>query len=205
MINSAGEHSADVFYTPVLLPDGHELCQIDGENNALVVASDFTGTTLSVGPGAGPSPTANAIISDLLYLLREREAHPGATAFAAGAAQRHSDPSLKIRAFEDVWFNGYYLRFVVKDQAGLVGGIAELIGKSEIGIREILQLEHPVEEIRELLDCVATGASAVPAGGEWKYLPFAVTVERASIKKIGRRSRPSRSIWSAKALLARSR
>jgi homoserine dehydrogenase len=184
VINSAGEHSTDVFYCPVLLPEGHELCQIDGENNALVVASDFTGTTLSVGPGAGPSPTANAIISDLLYLLRERAAHPGATAFAAGAAQRHSDPALKMRPFEEVWFSGYYLRFVVKDQAGLVGGIAELIGKSEIGIREILQLEHPVEEIRELLDCVATGSSAVAAGGEWRYLPFAVTVERASIKKI---------------------
>jgi homoserine dehydrogenase len=184
VINSAGQQSIDVFYSPVMLPAGHELCQIDGENNALLVASDFTGTTLSVGPGAGPSPTANAIVSDLLYLLRERAAHPGATALAAGAAQRASDPALKMRKFEDVWFGGYYLRFVVKDQSGLVGGIAELIGKSEIGIREILQLEHPVDEIRELLECADSASTTVRAGDEWKYLPFALTVERASIKNV---------------------
>jgi homoserine dehydrogenase len=184
VVNSQGRQSTDIFYCPVMLPVGHELCQIDGENNALLVASDFTGTTLSVGPGAGPSPTANAIVSDLLYLLRERAAHPESATLAAGAAQRSSDSALQMRSFEDVWFGGYYLRFVVKDQAGLVGGIAERLGKSEIGIREILQLEHPVEEIRELLECADPAASTVPAGVEWKYLPFAMTVERASIKNL---------------------
>ncbi|MGA2352223.1 MAG: homoserine dehydrogenase [Terracidiphilus sp.] len=184
VVNSAGEQSTDIFYCPVMLPAGHELCQIDGENNALLVASDFTGTSLAVGPGAGPSPTANAIVSDLLYVLRERAAHPESTTLAAGAAQRASDSTLKLRNFEDVWFGGYYLRFVVKDQPGLVGGIAELFGKSEIDVREILQLEHSQGEIRELLECAAADSVTVPAGDEWKYLPFAITVERASIKNL---------------------
>jgi len=89
-----------------------------------------------------------------------------------------------MRKFEDVWFGGYYLRFVVKDQPGLAGGIAELLGKSEIGIREILQLEHSQAEIRELLECAATESLTVAAGDEWKYLPFAMTVERASVKNV---------------------
>jgi homoserine dehydrogenase len=182
VMNSSGEQSIDIFYSPLLLPEGHELCQIDGENNALLIASDFTGTTLSVGPGAGPSPTANAIVSDLLYLARERAMHPASSGLAAGAAQRLSDRTLKLRSFEEVWFGGYYLRFMVKDRSGLVGGIAEILGREGIGIREVLQVEHTQEEIREFLDC-ASGAAVAP-GDEWKYLPFAMTVERAPVKSV---------------------
>lgn len=184
VMNPSGEHSMDVFYTPVLLPAGHELCQIDGENNALLVASDFTGTTLSVGPGAGPSPTANAIISDLLYLLRERAMHPGAEALGSGAAQHSLNSALPLRSFEDVWFGGYYLRFVVKDQSGILGGITRILGDQGIDIREVLQLEHTQDEIRELLECSSSTAAALPPGGEWKYLPFAMTVERAAVKNV---------------------
>ena len=179
--DSAREQSPDVFYSPAMLPAEHELCQVKGENNALLIASDFTGASFCVGPGAGPSPTANAIISDLLYLLRERAMHPAATGLAAGAAQRASNSSLTMRKFEDVWFGGYYLRFVVKDQPGLVGGIAKIFGDKKIGIQEVLQLEHSGEEIREFLQY--TDLTIMP-GEEWKYLPFAMTVGRAPVKKV---------------------
>lgn len=182
--NSACARSMDVFYSPVMLPAEHELCRIDGENNALLIASDFTGTCLCVGPGAGPSPTANAIVSDLLCILREQAMHPGSTCLAAGAAQRASNPELTINKFDDVEFGGYYLRFLVKDQPGLVGGIARVLGEAGIGIREVLQLDHSAEEIRELLKCAAPANPTVPRGDEWKCLPFAMIVERASVKKV---------------------
>jgi hypothetical protein len=93
-----------------------------------------------------------------------------------------SDRTLKLRSFEEVWFGGYYLRFMVKDRSGLVGGIAEILGREGIGIREVLQVEHTQDEIREFLDC-ASGAAVAP-GDEWKYLPFAMTVERAPVKSV---------------------
>jgi homoserine dehydrogenase len=179
--DSTGKQSLDVFYSPVMLSAEHELYQVKGENNALLIASDFTGASFCVGPGAGPSPTANAIISDLLYLLRERAMHPETTGLASGAAQFASDPTLAMRKFKDVWFDGYYLRFVVKDQPGLVGDIAKILGKMKIGIQEVLQLEHSGEEIREFLQYTDL---AVEPGEEWKYLPFAMTVGRAPVKDV---------------------
>ena len=46
----------------------------------------------------------------------------------------------------------FYIRFVVKDRAGIVGDIGRTFGRIGVNISEIWQLRHVEEELRSLTD-----------------------------------------------------
>lgn len=181
LVESSGRRSIDVFFTPALLPESHELCQVHGENNALLIASDFTGSTLCVGPGAGPSPTANAVVSDLLFVARELALDPAATQRGAGALTSEADEKVDVREFSALEFGGYYIRLVVKDEAGLLGKITQIVGDAGVNVGEVLQLDHSAAEIQELL---ASGGKSDAGLNVWGYLPFVMMLESSNVGKI---------------------
>lgn len=57
---------------PALLPRDHPLAQLEGAENGIVVQAHLAGKLVFRGPGAGPRPTASAILSDAARLLRRR-------------------------------------------------------------------------------------------------------------------------------------
>ncbi len=57
---------------PMLLPADHIMAKVDRNMNAVSVISNAAGETLYYGAGAGPLPTASAVVSDLIDIAKGR-------------------------------------------------------------------------------------------------------------------------------------
>jgi homoserine dehydrogenase len=90
---------------PARIPLSHPLAALDGPENAVLIHAELAGHILFKGPGAGPGPTAAAILGDLAQVLSTlraaRRAEPAsarpAPAHQPGAAGQAPRPHL-IRA-----------------------------------------------------------------------------------------------------------
>jgi hypothetical protein len=72
----------------------------------------------------------------------------------------------------------FYIRFVVKDRAGIVGDIGQTFGAIGVNISEIWQLRHSEEELRALAQ--SYGLKETPK----EILPFVITLERATLRQL---------------------
>nr|MBO2508462.1 homoserine dehydrogenase [Bacillota bacterium] len=76
-----------VSVAPVELPPGHPLYGIRGVENAVVIESDVFGAVTLKGAGAGPGPTATALLGDVCRVVdRLVWAEPSPAVSPAGAA-----------------------------------------------------------------------------------------------------------------------
>lgn len=55
---------------PTFVPISHPLAHIDNEFNAVIINAEATKEIMLSGPGAGSLPTANAVVSDVVSLIR---------------------------------------------------------------------------------------------------------------------------------------
>jgi len=72
----------------------------------------------------------------------------------------------------------FYVRFVVKDRAGIVGDIGQAFGRIGVNISEIWQLRHVDDELRGLMQSYKLKQKAQ------QVLPFVMTLERATLKQM---------------------
>lgn len=77
---------------PTLLPRAHPLAQVEEEENAIAVEAELAGEVFLRGRGAGPKPTASAVLGDLVRLLGSRQQAPAmaATPGAPSPVRRHA-------------------------------------------------------------------------------------------------------------------
>ncbi len=60
----------EVSVEPTLLPKQHPLASVHNEYNAVYVYGEAVGETMFYGPGAGSLPTATAVVSDLVSVMK---------------------------------------------------------------------------------------------------------------------------------------
>ena len=87
---SSGQRSVSVRVHPAMIPRSHPLASVGGAYNAVFVESRSAGRLMFYGPGAGGSPTASAVLGDLVTVARNRvrgAAGPGESSYAARAGQ----------------------------------------------------------------------------------------------------------------------
>src|SRR6185503_7849579 len=125
-----------------------------------------------VGPGAGGGPTAVAVLGDVHELARGRTA-------SAKAPSLVTHGNLKLQAEDDIE-GSFYVRFIVKDRAGIVGDIGRTFGRIGVNISEIWQLRHGEEELRDLARSYGLRVQATA------ILPFVITLEKATLKQLRR-------------------
>lgn len=109
---------------PMLVPKSSPIAWSHGTQNMVVTTGKFGGDVVFSGHGAGGHPTAVAVVSDLLAV--------------AHGTSRVSLPTKK-RAVTGEFNAPHYLRFVVKDQPGIVSSIAGALAKVGANINSILQ------------------------------------------------------------------
>ena len=123
---------------PVFISREHPLAWISGPFNAISVYGHKTGHTMYYGRGAGGSPTSSAVIADI-------------TSCAVGTQRLlfrnlgiWSDRTKKAKlvSYGEIC-SRFYLRFMVKDAAGVLAKIAAALGKNGISIASVLQKESP--------------------------------------------------------------
>lgn len=171
--------SVEVFVSPVLLARDNLLADIDGATNAICFAGGRSGGArggrdcdyVLVGPGAGGGPTAVAVLGDVYELARG-----GPNGFR-GFPNLVAPGTLSVQP-EDEIKGSFYLRFIVKDRAGIVGDIGQTFGRLHVNISEIWQLKHSEEERRSLTQSYSLKEK--PS----EILPFVITLENATVRQM---------------------
>ncbi|MDE2486266.1 MAG: homoserine dehydrogenase, partial [Alphaproteobacteria bacterium] len=120
---------------PSLAPLAHPLAQAGGALNALFIEGTRIGRIFLQGPGAGAGPTAAAVAADIADVMAGAR-RPVFQAPAKGLSPfTPVDPSKSMgRA---------YLRFLVKDEPGVIAAVSETLAEAGVSIESFLQ--KPVE------------------------------------------------------------
>jgi len=126
----------DLRVHPTLVPGDHLLAAVNNELNAIFVTGDYVGDTMFYGPGAGQTPTASAIVSDLVDLAYNIQAEQE----NAAAPIINPEKGVPLFSLEEVT-NRFYLRLFTLDQPGILAQIAGVLAKYGISISSVVQLE----------------------------------------------------------------
>ena len=109
---------------PSFLYRGHPLAPVEGPFNAVMVeAPAITEITMS-GPGAGGVETASAVLGDVFSIV-------------AGEAPVHVTRE-RLEVVRDV-HSSFYLHLEVADRPRVLAAIADVLGRSEISVRSVVQ------------------------------------------------------------------
>jgi homoserine dehydrogenase len=170
--------SVQVFVSPALVQQENFLAGIDGATNAICFAGKSSSggrgerdcDYVLVGPGAGGGPTAVAVLGDVCELARGERKFSGVPSLIVPG-------TLKVQPEDDI-DGSFYVRYVVKDRAGIVGDIGRTFGRIGVNISEIWQLRHSEEEVRWLTQSYRLKQK--PA----EILPFVMTLERATLRQM---------------------
>jgi homoserine dehydrogenase len=113
------------FVGPALVPRASSFGRNLGANNVVSTYGRFGAESSFSGAGAGGPATAVAIVSDLLALTG---AGPGSAGEAWSPGSFVAPPALP-----------YYLRFVVRDQPGILASIAAALARHGVNVDALLQ------------------------------------------------------------------
>jgi homoserine dehydrogenase len=120
---------------PTLLPKEHPLASINGVYNAILVEGEPIGQVMFFGPGAGAGATASAVCSDILNLvaaLKTSTANPNPL-----LGCRHQDYCQIVPMAELI--TRFYVRFLTKDQPGVIGKLGTCFGTYGVSLESIVQ------------------------------------------------------------------
>jgi homoserine dehydrogenase len=155
---------------PALVPKAHPLASVEDVYNAVWLHGNFVGDVMFSGRGAGANPTASAVVGDLIDVGRNMAVGGPGSAIPYG-------PAVDTRPIETAE-TAYYLRVRVKDQARVLGQLANCFGNHDVslaamemrvldlqpgvdgvGFGEIVFLTHPGIEanFRAALDEIRSG------------------------------------------------
>ncbi|MSP22693.1 MAG: homoserine dehydrogenase [Dehalococcoidia bacterium] len=123
---------------PAFVAKTEPLARVDGVLNAVQVEGDLVGRVIFEGPGAGPMPTASAVLADVLDIARDLVA--GRPPSETIAYRR-----VRVRPASAV-VSRHYLRVTVLDRPGVLARIATVLGKHRISIASVIQFETDADD-----------------------------------------------------------
>jgi homoserine dehydrogenase len=123
--------SVSVRVHPAMIPRTHPLASVGGAYNAVFVESRSAGRLMFYGPGAGGSPTASAVLGDLVTVARNRlrgAPGPGESSYAARPVSKIGTVTTR-----------YHLCLEVADVAGVLATIAQCFAEHDVSIQTVRQ------------------------------------------------------------------
>ena len=111
---------------PAFLPAGHPLAQVDGSLNAIYLYGHAFKDMMLEGRGAGDTPTASAIVWDIVQAARNA-VHP--------MPYLRQDP-LPVA---DDWQSKYFLRMKAKDAPGVLAEVAGMLAAEGVSVSSMIQ------------------------------------------------------------------
>jgi homoserine dehydrogenase len=116
---------------PAMIPLSHPLANVREAYNAVFVESEAAGQLMFYGPGAGGSPTASAVLGDLVAVCRNRlsgATGPGDSAYAA----------LPVSPMGEV-VTRYHISLDVADKPGVLAQVATVFAEHGVSIDTVRQ------------------------------------------------------------------
>lgn len=117
---------------PAMIPAQHPLASVRGAFNAVFVESESAGQLMFYGPGAGGSPTASAVLGDVVSVARNR-----VRGVVGPGESTHAE--LDIADIGQAR-TSYHVALDVEDRAGVLAAIAEVFAKQNVSIRTVRQV-----------------------------------------------------------------
>jgi homoserine dehydrogenase len=136
-VDADGNESVSVRVHPAMIPRSHPLASVGGAYNAVFVEAEAAGELMFYGAGAGGTPTASAVLGDLVAVARNRLAGTWAPSESAYA-------KLAIRPMGDA-ITRYHVSLDVADRAGVLAQVAGVFAKHGVSIATVRQAGHGEE------------------------------------------------------------
>ncbi len=133
---------------PSFIPADHPLAGVSGAYNAVLLESEAFDKLMLFGPGAGGTPTASAVIGDIISIVNTAK-----TGFVRNCTCYKSLGFYPNGAV----VSSFYARLQVADKSGVLAQISSLFGDEDVSIRSMVQtgagenaelvlVFHPVKE-----------------------------------------------------------
>lgn len=130
-IHGSDEETITVRVHPTMIPKNHPLAAVRESFNAIFVQCESAGELMFYGRGAGGTPTASAILGDLVAVARNRnEGSLGPT---------ETDYADLDIAPMSVTKTRYLIRLDVKDRPGVLASVAQVFAENQVSILTVRQ------------------------------------------------------------------
>ena len=129
---SRAEHTGEKLLAsvePMLVDRSSPLASVEGPQNLVMSTGKYGGETVFAGHGAGGNATAVAVVSDLISIVRLRQVN-GAALEENGLTELPVSADFSTR---------HYLRFVVRDETGIIAALASIFSGLGINIDSVFQ------------------------------------------------------------------
>ena len=126
-----GEEAVSVRVHPAMIPRSHPLASVREAFNAVFVESEAAGQLMFYGPGAGGSPTASAVLGDLVTVARN------ALAGTRGAGESAYADRAVLPMGETL--TRYHVAIDVDDRAGVLAQVAHAFAEHGVSIQTVRQ------------------------------------------------------------------
>jgi len=136
---------------PAMIPRSHPLGTVREAYNAVFVEGASAGQLMFYGRGAGGSPTASAVLGDLVAVARN------ALSGARGAGES-SYADLRISPMGEV-VTRYHISLDVADKAGVLAAVAGAFATHDVSIRTVRQEGHAGDASLVVVTHTATDAA----------------------------------------------
>ncbi len=144
---------------PALVPNDSMLASVGGAYNAIALSSDYAGTSLSYGQGAGSHPSASAVVADIIEACRYQLSGQQTPIPPLSAVEGRLQPA-NMMPMDEI-MTRYYLRFNVRDQVGVLAQISKALGDEGISIYSMIQHGETEEPVAVIIVTHKTQEAAV--------------------------------------------
>ncbi len=124
-------HGIEQRVHPTMVPKDSAIAQVMGVTNAVTIDADGIMPITLVGPGAGGTATASAVVADIGDIARGVRTTP----FGRPSAQLTASRKVPMQRHE----GGYYIRLLARDRPGTAATIASRLAEQNISLESIVQ------------------------------------------------------------------
>jgi homoserine dehydrogenase len=129
--DSTGRESVSVRVHPAMIPRTHPLAGVGDAFNAVFVEAEAAGQLMFYGRGAGGTPTASAVLGDVVAAARNRLTGTRAPSESAYA-------KLPIRTIGEA-VTRYHISLDVDERPGVLAAVAGVFARHEVSIATVRQ------------------------------------------------------------------
>ncbi len=148
---------------PTMVPVAHPLAAIPGAYNAVFIESRHAGRLMFMGPGAGGSPTASAVLGDLVTAARNRVRGARGPAESTYSGRAITPPG-KVAS-------RYYVSLTVHDEPGVLAKVAATFAKHGVSLQAVRQESTGAQARLGVMSHLALGEQTDAAIAELGGMP----------------------------------
>lgn len=125
---------------PTMIPETHPLANVYDSFNAVFINGNAVGDMMFYGRGAGSLPTGSAVVSDIIWILRNNVEVENMQPVV-----KNNLWEMNIKDLNDIE-SRYYLRITVSDKPGVLGQITTIFGANKVSLKSVIQKGVKQEE-----------------------------------------------------------